>query len=153
MTSAIARADVAVSHAQICVFDPALATPFNDWSDRHVQQGFSWRPGSVSFAVGPDCAQLHVTIHRSSSEPDIGAALTAVRVPFEVPPAGEIEVTSITDGFPVHIAPGRYDLYFSLREGGADLIFAPPAHDEAQVLVSSHLARPQPTYLMDADPA
>jgi hypothetical protein len=147
------RADLAISHAQVCVFDPALATPFNDWSERHVQQGFSWRPGSVSFAVEPDCPQLHVAVYCSTSKPKLADASTAIRVPFEVPPAGEVEVASIADGFLVRITPGGYDLYFALRGQRVDLTFAERAHAEAQVIVSWHLASPQPSYLMEANPA
>ena len=155
MTSdtAVARADVAISYAQVCVFDPELAAPFNDWSDLHVQQGFSWRPGSVSFAVGPDCPRLHVTVYRSAPKPELAEASTAIRVPFEVPPGGEVEVASIADGFLVEIAPGLYDLYFAMNGEWVDLTFAERVHGDAQVLVSSDLARPQPSYLMEANSA
>lgn len=151
--AAIARADVAISSSQICVVDPALATPFNDWSDRHVQQGFAWRPGSVSFAVGADCLQLHVAVFRASSKPELAEASTAIRVPFEVPLGGEIEVTSVSEGFFALIAPGHYDLYCVLREQQLDLTFAERVYQDAEVLISSDLARPQPKYLMEADPA
>jgi Competence protein J (ComJ) len=40
-----------ISHSQIAVFDPSLERPFNSWTDAHVAQGFSWRPGSVSFST------------------------------------------------------------------------------------------------------
>ena len=38
-----------LSYSQLCIFLSSLAQPFNDWSDRHFTQGFSWRNGSVSF--------------------------------------------------------------------------------------------------------
>jgi hypothetical protein len=38
-----------VSHSQIAVFDSAMAQPFSAWSDMHVNQGFAWRAGAVSF--------------------------------------------------------------------------------------------------------
>ena len=45
------------SYAQVAIFLSSLEQPFNNWTDRHVAQGFAWREGSVSFAVtdGGDC--------------------------------------------------------------------------------------------------
>ena len=38
-----------VSYSQIAVFNSELENPFNDWTDQHVLQGFSWREESGSF--------------------------------------------------------------------------------------------------------
>ncbi|WNZ26896.1 hypothetical protein HJG54_28635 [Leptolyngbya sp. NK1-12] len=36
---------------QVAVFDPSLEYPYNDWLPQHAAQGFTWRPGSVSFGT------------------------------------------------------------------------------------------------------
>ncbi|MFC0691986.1 competence protein ComJ [Paraburkholderia humisilvae] len=36
-----------VSYSQLAVFASAFSQPYNDWSDRHVVQGFAWRPGRL----------------------------------------------------------------------------------------------------------
>lgn len=38
-----------ISYSQLAVFQKGMENPFNDWEDTHVNQGFAWRPGSVSF--------------------------------------------------------------------------------------------------------
>lgn len=40
---------VDVSYSQLGVFVAGPLKPFNDWTDKHVAQGFAWRPESVSF--------------------------------------------------------------------------------------------------------
>ena len=39
-----------LSYGQLSVFASALKDPYNDWTDQHISQGFTWRPGSVSFS-------------------------------------------------------------------------------------------------------
>ena len=41
--------EMLVSYYHIAIFDTDLG--FNDWRDAHGKQGFSWRPGSVSFGT------------------------------------------------------------------------------------------------------
>jgi|ERR671922_2358209 hypothetical protein len=41
--------DLYVTYGHIVVFDPDVERPFNEWRQQHFDQGFSWRPGSVSF--------------------------------------------------------------------------------------------------------
>ena len=38
-----------ISYSQLVVFQKGMENPFNDWENTHVDQGFAWRPGSVSF--------------------------------------------------------------------------------------------------------
>jgi hypothetical protein len=55
---------IEILYRQIAVFRSRLEHPFNDWTPRHVKQGFSWRPGSVSFATlvesGPHSVEVRV---------------------------------------------------------------------------------------------
>ena len=41
--------NIHIVYPQICIFDFKIFDPFNDWSTKHIQQGFSWRNENVSF--------------------------------------------------------------------------------------------------------
>ena len=101
-----------ISHSQIAVFDTKLDRPFNFWTDGHVNQGFAWRPGSVSFGTlregGPHTIRI-VVAKALCLSPD---AIRVIRVPFDVPIEDEIEIASISDGFRFHLESGRYVVQF-----------------------------------------
>jgi hypothetical protein len=78
---------ILVSYNQISVFDPDLDEPFNDWSDAHVRQGFSWRPGSVSFAAAEN-VETDIDIARCVSLSLDVRSMWAIGVPFTVPAPG-----------------------------------------------------------------
>ena len=98
-----------MAYSQLVVFARALQQPFNDWTDRHVSQGFAWRPGSVSFRSMSESGQYSVEIvvsdHVGSVHPE---AVRAVEVPFEVPADGAIEIGSILKTIPLSLPVGSY---------------------------------------------
>ena len=100
---------IEVSYGQLAVIVSSLKQPFNDWTDRHIAQGFAWRPGSVSFRsmveAGQHSVQIEVTNHVGAVHP---RAVRAIDVPFEVPRDGAIEVASITDTVPLFLPAGWY---------------------------------------------
>ncbi len=101
-----------VTHGQVAVFDSALEQPFNDWDDAHFKQGFSWRPGSVSFLTLDEGGKFTVEIAIAKS---IGISPEAIRVietPFEVPASGSIEIASISGSVPLTVPPGMYSLRY-----------------------------------------
>lgn len=100
-----------VSHAQLAVFDSSLKQPFNDWTDRHVGQGFAWRPGSVSFRTLVD-AGAHVIEVRVADRmgPMRDDAIRVVEVPFDVPQDGALEIGSIAETLPVSLPAGTFVL-------------------------------------------
>ncbi|MGO9005596.1 MAG: competence protein ComJ [Beijerinckiaceae bacterium] len=101
-----------VTHGQVAVFDSALEQPFNDWDDAHFKQGFSWRPGSVSFLTLDEGGKFTVEIAIAES---IGISPEAIRVietPFEVPASGSIEIASISGSVPLTVPPGMYSLRY-----------------------------------------
>jgi len=101
--------NVEVAYGQIAIFTRALQQPFNDWTDRHVAQGFAWRPGSVSFRTiveaGRHSVEINVTEHVG---PISVGAVRAIEVPFEVPADGAIEVGSISDSVPLSLPAGVF---------------------------------------------
>jgi len=102
-----------VSHSQIAIFDRFLDRPLNEWTRQHVDQGFSWRAGSVSFCTleeaGEHCVALFANSHDSLAPSD---AVRVIEVPFEVPSSGAVELGSIADSRPLHIPAGLYQLRF-----------------------------------------
>lgn len=96
-----------VSPSQLVVFASALQHPLNDWTDRHVAQGFAWRPGGESFRTiaeaGTHEIEIDVTEHVDVLSPD---SVGAIEVPFEVPTDGAIEVGSIADSVPLSLPSG-----------------------------------------------
>jgi hypothetical protein len=34
---------LSILYSQLAIFSADLAQPYNDWNERHVAQGFSWR--------------------------------------------------------------------------------------------------------------
>jgi hypothetical protein len=114
----MASFEIHVAYAQLAVFDGRLDKPFNNWTRDHVRQGFSWRPGSVSFGTLQDGGPMRVevivatTLDVATSEAD-----RIISVPFTAPDHGEIEVSSIDRGVRVGLTPGEYELTF---EHGCD---------------------------------
>ncbi|WP_244067537.1 competence protein ComJ [Bradyrhizobium sp. Ce-3] len=98
-----------LSYGQLSVFASSLKDPYNDWTEQHSSQGFTWRPGSVSFRsmveAGQHAAEIHVVNHAAPVHPD---AVRAVEVPFEVPADGAIEVGSISETIPLKLPPGSF---------------------------------------------
>lgn len=103
--------EVYVSYGQICVFASTVQQPFNDWTDRHVEQGFAWRPGSVSFRTmieaGPHSIEVDLVEKLSKVDRD---AVRTIEVPFEVPPGAQVEVGSISETVPISLPTGLFHL-------------------------------------------
>ncbi|MEM6291852.1 MAG: competence protein ComJ [Myxococcota bacterium] len=109
-----------ISYAQIAVFQSALADPFSDWTDRHLAQGFAWRPGSVSFATIEPSGPIEVEVVRGGPALAASSALRIIAVPFSIAEDGAVDVTSIGDGEMLTLPAGSYRLTFEhgLRDGG-----------------------------------
>ena len=104
---------LSVSHSQIAIFDSALAQPFSTWRERHVNQGFVWRKGTVSFRTISDGGRHLVEVLVTCKDIDLSlGAVRVIQVPFEVPPSCCIEIASIADAFPLELPSGMYALRF-----------------------------------------
>jgi hypothetical protein len=103
---------LSVSHSQIAVFGGALAQPFSMWSERHVNQGFVWRKGTVSFRTIADGRHLVEVIVTAKNIDLSSEAVRVIQVPFEGPSSGSIEIASIADAFPLDLPFGMYALRF-----------------------------------------
>ena len=112
---------ISVSYSQLAVFDHSLERPFNVWTDRHVAQGFAWRPGSVAFRTieesGRHLVSIRVDSQRVVSKSN---ANRIIDVPFVVPRNGKVEIGSISDSVSIEITPGIYQMRFECYEGVVD---------------------------------
>tara|TARA_R110002096_G_scaffold197458_1_gene380800 strand:- start:97 stop:555 length:459 start_codon:yes stop_codon:yes gene_type:complete len=100
-----------VSYSQIAVFNSELENPFNDWTDQHVLQGFSWREESVSFKTLIEAGPMSVEVRKSETLP-IPDGIRAITVPFHIPVGKNLEIATITEGRVVGLAGGIYQLVF-----------------------------------------
>jgi hypothetical protein len=149
-----------ISYAQVAVFDNALEHPFNIWTERHTRQGFSWRPGSVSFATLLDVGQHPVEIDIAIN--DVAMSRDAIRVvqtPFDVPQSGLIEVASISESVPLDLDPGRYLLRFEyfLQAGGVQpkirFVFIRNANASFEIVRADPQLTAGDDLLLSAEPA
>ena len=147
---------VYILYSQIAIFRADLKSPFNDWSNEHVLQGFAWRPQSVSFRTLEQDGDLRVTVEIRETFGEItGNTMRAIRVPFTV--KGITEIASISDGFKIQIPDGDYSLYF---ETGRDmdgmwslLTFIKEYNPEAEILICDDQLKPGGKLVMTANPA
>lgn len=159
-TGMASKVTVDVSHGQLAVFASSLQHPFNDWTDRHVAQGFSWRPGSVSFLTlvesGLHSIEIKIVEYVGALH---GEAVRAIDVPFEVPPDGAIDVGSISNAASVSLRPGPLLLrceFLGRTDGSSDrvrLIFATKDTGRVAVVRADKLLSVDGELLMSAEAA
>lgn len=101
-----------VSYSQISIFKSGLEDPFNDWTDDHVEQGFSWRKESVSFKTLSEAGNVLLFIKIEDRITIYDNCLRAIMVPFELNDSNLAEIASITDSVEIEIPKGKYSLIF-----------------------------------------
>jgi hypothetical protein len=146
-----------VSYSQIALFNRGFERPFNDWSEAHVKQGFSWRDGSVSFKTliesGPVAVIFSIETEFSPG-PD---SVRAISVPFHCNDKYGVEIATITEARAEAISPGFYQLVFETGFDGANswcrLTAILEGDAEPRVLVADRDLDPRYPLLMDAGPA
>lgn len=144
---------VYVSYSQVCVFNSDISDPYNDWSPDHSRQGFSWRPGSVSFATSFNCGSVNLSV-KLVNKFEFPDAITIIRVPFEVYSCGNVECGSIMSGFIFSITPGLYSLYFFElpNRSGIGLTFVRGISDPMIIRFPSNMIVPK-NLIMNANSA
>jgi len=149
-----------VSYSQMAVFVAGIDNPFNDWTDQHLAQGFSWRPESVSFMTLDEIGTLVVDVERNTPFDAAGShALRIIRVPFTVPESGSVEVASIGGSATLRMEPGRYELTFEHgRDGGGGMWCKLHFRATADIVAAAILRaddqlQPSGELLMKAEPA
>ena len=147
-----------LSWSQVSLFDANLADPFNDWTEAHLAQGFTWRPGSVSFKVPTRTGELDVSLDFIDSLRLLHDARWAILVPFHSW-AGVIEVSTIAQSELIEIPPGRFSLLYQtgVHDGRAwacfGLLESNGIEVEPRVLRGDDVVRASAEVLMHAEPA
>lgn len=113
-----------ISYRQIAVFDGTLDQPFNDWHPHHTQQGFAWRPGSVSFSTLLDTDKVQVQVNIGAVDAH-EICVCRIEVPFTVPEHRQVSVASILDEQELELEPGDYQLTYEASGHQISLSFAP----------------------------
>ncbi|GAO37570.1 hypothetical protein SCT_3003 [Sulfuricella sp. T08] len=149
--------DLYYSYAQVAAFSPALDKPFNDWSDRHVKQGFTWREKSASFRMLEEEGVCRINVVMAENFKPTEGAKRAFVVPFDVDACG-VEVGSISDSHLFDIPAGHYALYFETGQVGAQgqwaiITFMLQHEVEPQVLIEDSQLCPTYPLEMRANPA
>jgi Competence protein J (ComJ) len=109
-----------VSHSQVVVFDRSLERPFNSWTERHVAQGFAWRPGSVAFGTVEESGPHRVSVIVAPVHVVVSSrAVRVIEVPFKVPPHGEVEIASVADTVPLQLPSQLDSLRFEYLVGSS----------------------------------
>lgn len=147
---------VICDYGQICIFDPQLEKPFNDWEAGHNKQGFSWRKNSVSFAV-PDVvheARVNFTIHGSDLI-NFGDFVRVIQVPFEIGSDG-VEIGGVLTSQVYDAPPGQYVLTFGIFKPGSQVslyLGLKQGVCEAKILLADENLDPESPLCLDANPA
>ena len=169
--------DLYVIHSLVAVFGQGFQGSFNEWSPEHIAQGFTWRPGSVSFETLVESGNVQVEVQQAKEinlKPQIQRA---IRVPFSIDASGIVEVASTVSEPRAHIfnlPEGSYVLIFetgylpSLEANGntdeedeeyyepptwCRLTFIPSDSTQAEILVADANLSPSYPLLMTAQPA
>lgn len=145
-----------ISYSQIAVFNPKLDQPFNNWTQAHFDQGFVWRPQSVSFRTAARTGFGQVSVDRADTPRLRDDALLAIRVPF-VLEGNELEIASVFKGQTMPFEPGEYTLYFQTGHDDTspwiNLDFVPGTPESAKILKGAEHLKPPAELLMTAEPA
>ncbi|WP_257958653.1 competence protein ComJ [Bacillus sp. V3-13] len=100
-----------MSYSQITVFNEGLENPFSDWTDAHLDQGFVWRQGSVSFGALSDFhCEVEVALGGKAAASD--QAVRSIAVPFTVGNNGVTIASILSNELNFAIPAGTYELLF-----------------------------------------
>ncbi|MEO5927635.1 MAG: competence protein ComJ [Patescibacteria group bacterium] len=105
--------DLDISYSQIYLFSVGTNNPFNQWEDKHLLQGFSWREGSVGFATMEESGIGHISVEFINKPLTswLDGVQTVIEIPYEIT-LGAIEIASIADSKKIKAEDGKYALFF-----------------------------------------
>ena len=111
-----------ISYSQFAVFEPSIKHPFNEWTEPHVEQGFSWREDSACFRSLIGDGKHSFTVSFNENLPDLyPKSVWAILVPMPLLYGRKFEVASIGDSVSLAIP---FDV------NGLMVQFVPPSSNE-----------------------
>jgi hypothetical protein len=167
--------DVA-AHSTLTVYNSDMDWPCNRWTERHINQGFSWREGCVAFATLGSMG-IDVEVWLADEIEVLPQTERCILIPFVVNQGGEIGVDGSCGSHRLPIPSGPYDLLFEngmhydrdqteqdeefgLRDMWCRLTFIPSQQPRAEILKEvevkggeGHILSPSYPLLMEAEPA
>lgn len=179
MNQELRRGSLPIDYKSLIVHQRALPFPYNRPTEAHIKQGFTWRPGSVTFSTLDPEEFLEESVLVDTNQGETvslpPASVRIIRVPFDIGADG-IEVTSpIGIAWSIDLPPGHYALYFSVEPDEAinraivqgewkdpliqaawiyHLTFIPVAEPAQPVILrADDQITPPQQLLMDAEPA
>jgi Competence protein J (ComJ) len=149
--------NIPIFYAVLAVIDEGLNESYNAWRQQHIDQGFSWRPGSVSFRTLRDVGNQSVTVRRADQTNPRPDAQRSILVPFTVSPPGRLANSDLMEDQFINMPGGSYSLLFETgydvdSEIWCDLTFVPGAPATAQILRADAVLSPSYPLLMEAEP-
>lgn len=148
--------ETAILYSQIALFQYGLDNPFNDWSETHVNQGFSWRDGSVSFGTLSSDGDCKITVKLTKKIETDDDIIRAIVVPFKVEKGG-IEIGSVMETVSIDIPEGTYEVLFTAKNVNSTehytFSFIESENPNAQVLKADDELNLPDSLLMEANPA
>lgn len=112
---------ITVLYSQVIVCNALMESPYNDWSNEHVAQGFSWRPGSVSFEPAEDGGKCYIELIVNEELAIDENAERVIIVPFTVLPPGIVELSGIAEYRRLDIPPDTYSLRYETGHRNGDM--------------------------------
>lgn len=107
-----------VSYSQISLFRSGIDNPFNDWSEEHVRQGFSWRDGAVSFGTLIESGDVEIEYVVSTEFRLSDGCERAISLPFKLDTSENIEIATLTESFVEPLEDGSYQLVYETGFNG-----------------------------------
>ncbi|MBP3951783.1 competence protein ComJ [Bacillus suaedae] len=146
-----------IFYSQLAVFQHGLEHPFNDWNDTHVNQGFAWREGSVSFGTLSYDEECKITVRVTDKNEVDTNVIRAITVPFYISNIG-IEVGSIMETKAIEIDEGMYELLFTVKRlenglGHYSFAFIKNDNPIAKIIKADEELNPPSVLVMNAEPA
>jgi hypothetical protein len=141
------------------VFDGRLEAPFNGWTKQHHSQGFTWRPGSVSFGTLIHAGLIDVEVVQRKVFHRRKETTRAIAVPFKVKSRMPVEIASIETEAGSHVLTlpaGDYRLCFETGLAGEKcwirFTFVATAGAKHEIILADAGLSPTYPLLLTAEP-
>ena len=148
--------DLVLIYGYVAVSLPRLAKHHNAWNRIHGSQGYSWRPGSVSFGtIDADEYPPLTVVLQDAYLPPISTT-RVIKVPFQVEDDGVVVSDPLTQDWRVPIPAGNYALYFAIEPFEASwkyslTFISEEALPKAEIILADELLSPPDELLMEAE--
>ncbi|MOA00254.1 DNA-entry nuclease inhibitor [compost metagenome] len=154
--------ELLISYSQLAIYNSEVESPYSNWSDSHINQGFAWREGAVSFSTLDDAmCEVSVSLERDIAADD--RCIRAIVVPFRVSRLGVTISSIMSEAFTYEIPEGQYALVFQIFHLPADeqgdqayrysFSFVPHSSPEAMILKQDDELSPPHPLVMEAEAA